>query len=159
MPEVFGRGFQLYPTANASILAALPSKFGVRHLTSGGCSCDLYRRPGQSVRGEKDEHLRRKYATLGWSESKIARAVAQSKAHKRSQIAVAGIRGDVIEYLKSLCEAAGALAVVVHFYSGDVETEQVSLKHGQPCAYDEFSTRASGLLEDEVLSTVFRRAE
>jgi len=159
LAEAFGRGFQLHPTANATILRAFPAKFAARLLTSGGCSCDLYSRPDQSVRAGNDDHLRRKYAKLGWSQSKIARAVAQSKAHKFSPVTFSGIRGDVIERLKSLGTTAGAVAVVAHWYDGEIEQERLSLTQGPQCGYDEFSARATKLLENEVLFTVFRRAE
>lgn len=40
--EVCGRGFQAYPTANASVRAAIPGHCEAHLITGGTCSCDLY---------------------------------------------------------------------------------------------------------------------
>lgn len=159
IPEAFGRGFQILPTANASVLSVLATEYTACLITCGMCSCDLYRRPHTSVAADSDEHLQRKYASRGWSQAKIARAVKQAKEHNRSAVTWSGLRGDVIERLRSLCEAAGAIAVVVHWYSGDVESERMSLKRSLVCECCEFEARASTLPEDEVLFVKSPRLE
>ena len=39
----------------------------------------------------------------------------------------------------------------MHWYSGQVETEPLSLKHAEPCNCAEIPARAANLPEDEVL--------
>jgi hypothetical protein len=156
MFDTFGPGFHLGPTANESVLSALPARYTARVLTSGGCSCDLYVRSGTADDANPSEHLRRKYAKRGWSDAKIARAVEQATQAK--PLTFSGLRKDVIEQLGTLCAAAGGVAVVVHWYTGDVERERFPLVV-QTCARDELPARAANLREDEVLAAAVRRAD
>src|SRR3954447_12403694 len=75
--EVFARGFQTRPAANASVAAVLPAGYAARLITSGMCSCDLYARPRGAAAPDPAAHLRRKYEERGWSEAKIKRALEQ----------------------------------------------------------------------------------
>jgi hypothetical protein len=149
--EVFG-GFQTRPTANASVIAALPETYEARLITRGMCSCDLYARPRAAEGSDPTPHLRRKYEKLGWSEAKIQRAIEQAMASApKSDRPISGFRPDVTECLDTLCRVAGSVALLVHWYNGDVETERLSL--GQPlrCDCDEVGARAQSLGEDQVL--------
>lgn len=150
--EVFGRGFQTHPTVNATVTEALPAGHEPRLVTSGMCSCDLYARPRAAEASDPTSHLRRKYEKLGWREAKIERAIKQSAAsaakHNRP---IAGLRDDVTERLVTLCRAACSVALLVHWYNGDVETERLTLHRSAPCKCEELVTRSQQLIEDEVL--------
>ena len=150
----FGRGFQTFPSANAAVSAALPEGYVARVLTSGMCSCDLYARPGGAVL------LRRKHEKRGWSEAKIVRAIKQAEAaQSKSQPPLSGVRADVVERLQRLCESGGGVALLVHWYDGDIETERFSPSHAASCRCDELPARARALSEDVVLVATTSRAD
>src|SRR5215207_3064519 len=77
---VFGETFEARPTANASVMAALPAGYDAWVVTNGTCSCDLYASlvSPPMTEDERQEQLRKKYARRGWSAAKIARAVEQA---------------------------------------------------------------------------------
>jgi hypothetical protein len=156
VPEVFGQGFKTSPTANRSISAALPAGYPARLITNGMCSCDLYASPRSETEADPEDHLRRKYAKLGWSDAKITRAVEQAKAKGSKNLHARGLRSDVVSRLQELCQSAGKVAVLVHWYHGDVETERLSLTRAQPCDCGELPSRATTLREGEVLIAVDR---
>lgn len=157
----FAHGFRTHNTTNPSITVHLPARFAARLLTTGMCSCDLYARPGAAEETDPTSHLRRRYEKRGWSEAKIQRAVEQSSASaanpKRNR-ARSGFRDDVIERLVALCHSAGSVAVVVHWYRGDVETERFAVRRVMPCGCDELFARAHALAEDELLVSATRAA-
>jgi hypothetical protein len=157
--EVFGPGFQTRPTGNQSVTEALPAGYEARVVTSGMCSCDLYARPRTQVDPDPDAHLRRKYKKLGWSEAKIQRAVDQAAGDSvKSTRPISGFRNDVAQSLRTLCRVAGSVAFLVHWYSGDIETERLPLSKAKRCDCAELSARTMELVEDEVLVAAARRA-
>lgn len=149
--QAFGRGFDLHQTANPTVVSAMPSAYALRVLTSGMCSCDLYAPPGTIERGDESDHLRRKYANRGWNEAKIGRAIEESKKGKTQVAAMPGLRSDVIERLQEICEAAGALALVMHWYHGDVESERLSIVRTRGCNCRDLRSCGASLREDELL--------
>jgi hypothetical protein len=155
----FGPGFQTFPSANAAVSAALPEGYVARVLTSGMCSCDLYSRPGGAAAASPEDHLRRKYEKRGWSEAKIVRALKQTEAQSKSHPRFAGVRADVVERLQRLCESGGGVALLVHWYNGDVDTERFSPSHAASCRCDELPARARALSEDVVLVATTSRAD
>jgi hypothetical protein len=159
VPDVFGRGFRTASTANPAVVAALPTDYAPTLVTNGHCSCDLYAAPRSETEPDLGDHLRKKYAKRGWSDSKIARALEQAKARDSKNLHARGIHRDVVSRLQELCRAAGSVAVVVHWYSGQVETEQLSLRQAKPCDCAELPARAAALCEDEVLVAASRRAD
>jgi hypothetical protein len=158
VPEVFGRGFHTSQTANPAVIAALPASHATMLVTNGHCSCDLYASPRSATEPDPEAHLRKKYAKRGWSKAKVMRAVEQAKASSSRSLHARGFIPDVAERLQALCKAAGTVAVVVHWYSGQVETEQLSLKHAEPCDCADLPARAADLPADEVLVATNRRA-
>lgn len=150
--ETFSGPFQTHTTANRSVIAAFPAGFAARLVTSGGCSCSLYARPNSSGEADRWAHLRRKKEAAGWSSAKIDRALQQIMARaSNSNRPESGLRGDVAERLATLCRVAASVAFVVHWYSGDVETEPLSLVPALPCHCDDLHRRAKLLVEDEVV--------
>ena len=156
--ETFGRGFQTFRSANPTVLAALPKGYVARVLTSGMCSCDLYARAGGAGAASPVDHLRRKYEKRGWNEAKIVRAIKQAEeAQSKSQRPTSGVRADVVEGLQKLCEMAGGVAMLVHWYNGDVDTEQLTLRRLASCRCDELPARARDLGENAVLVATVSR--
>ena len=70
-----------------------------------------------------------------------------------------GIRADVTDRLIALCRKTGKVALLVHWYKTDVETEQISLYRILRCACNELSSLARNLAEDEVLIAAVTRAD
>lgn len=119
--------FKPGPVANRSILSLLPQDYETFLLTSDGCSCGLYYPESASRPSSKSpERLRKKYAKKGWSEAKIQRAIESCDAAYSQREKEVGFSDDVIYALSGLAECVGRLAVFVHWYSGDVETEGVT---------------------------------
>jgi hypothetical protein len=150
--EVFARGFQTRPTANAGVTAVLPAGYAARLITSGMCSCDLYARPRDAGVPDPAAHLRRKYEKRGWSEAKIKRALEQVEVQpSKTNRATSGFRPDVLSAFEALCRAAGSVALLVHWYSGDIESERLPLGEPRRCKCDELAARAQSLVEDQIL--------
>lgn len=150
--DVFGRGFQSHPSDNPFVAAALPPGYAARFITRDGCSCGLYARRNDEPADDHTASLRRKYAKRGWSEAKITRAVGQVEARGwKSAPPTPGLRSDVVDRLQTLCQIAGRVALLVHWYSGDVQGEKLSPRRAQPCSCDQLPARAQELDEDELL--------
>ena len=150
--DEFQRGFVVLPTSNPAIRRALPGSFELRLLTSGMCSCDLYREPGSQFppRPSEDE-LRARFEKRGWSRAKIERAVSQSLARADGRLSFSGLRADVAARITALAQAEGPLALVVHFYSGAVETEAVPVSPGPRYRGTAFLTAAESLPVDTLV--------
>jgi hypothetical protein len=132
LEDAIPRGLAVHPVANPSILRMLPAGYRTFVLTSGSCSCDLYRAPTPAI-GATEDHaakLRRKYARRGWSEAKIQRALAQAAVRPEPEEPFVGLRPDVRQLLARLVEEIGELALVNHWYNGDVETEEFEVVQG-----------------------------
>jgi hypothetical protein len=142
--ESVPRGFALDRVANRSVLAKLPAHYRTYLLTTGGCSCALFSESASRVNVAAEDHatqLRRKYAKRGWSEAKVERAIAQaaSKLDINEQRFV-GLRSDACELLATFAERVGALAIVVHWYDGPLDTEKFAVAAGarvEPAALHE----------------------
>jgi hypothetical protein len=158
--EVFGRGFHTHATANPSVTAALPPGYAARLITSGTCSCDLYARPRSAQAPDPAVHLRRKYQKRGWSEAKIKGALEQAAVKEsKTNRATSGFRSDVLSGIEALCRAAGSAALLVHWYSGDIESERFPLGQPRRCKCDELAAQAQSLVEDELLIATAGRTD
>ena len=145
--EAFGPDLRIGPTANPSVLAALPYGFTAHLVTNGHCSCNLYGKPRSTADEQAAaQHLRQKYAKKGWSEAKFARAMAQVPRDR-----LFGLSADLVPRLQALCEVTGFVAVVVHWFSGGVEDESLTLTRGLAAGSADLPARAAALVEDEVL--------
>ena len=150
--DEFGRGFMLLPTSSASICRALPSAFKARLLTSGMCSCDLYVKPGIQPPETPTEELRTRYRKRGWSEVKIDRAVSQATAKSEIvQPAFSGLRADVAAGVVAVAQSEGSIALVVHWFSGDVETEGFAVSPGPRLRGADFYAAAESLPADTLV--------
>lgn len=114
--------------SNPSVAEAFGSDFALYSITDGGCSCRLYASPGaRSRRSRRSESLKKKYERLGWSEEKIARALASSNdaLEQNHHDDGPGLGADVAGYVASLAESFGEVQLIVHEYRGSFAEEVV----------------------------------
>jgi len=151
MTSAAPRGFAIGLVQNRSVLAQLPPEFRTYLLTSGMCSCALYRRRSKRTE-DPSEFLRRKYRKKGWSDSRIERAVEQaSKAKARNESPFVGLRADVATIVAEIAHQTGRVAVIVHFYNGDTEDEMLTLSTARSFAAFELLTSSFPFDEDELI--------
>ena len=145
------RGMQIAPTANASARAAAGPGRVPLLVTTGGCSCDWYKRPAESEsEAEADSKLAKakaRYERMGWSKAKIERALegmARSPQHDF------GLHPVVIDLLQAVTQDCGSAAVWVHEFSGDVEVESYAIARHERWARTEVAARSAMLATDTV---------
>lgn len=131
------RGFHIAPIENLSVLEQMGRGFRTYLLMSGGCSCSLFNEPrpeakeaGQTREHSRRERLRRKYEKMGWSAAKIDRALTQLPRGREGE-SFTGLRGDVQHFVGELALNVGEVAVVAHWYDGDVQETRLTLKPGR----------------------------
>lgn len=127
------RNVHVDAVANKSLLSQLPVGFCTFVLTRGGCSCDLYSEmTTQDVRRRHDAleaRLRRKYEKKGWSATKIQRAFTEASDHVQPIDAVpAGLDAAVQRLIGELAKDVGGVALLVHFYDGPVDSEDIAVR-------------------------------
>ena len=147
--------FHLSSTGNHTIVDSLRADEVAFVLTDGMCSCDLYCRPHAIE--DNEEKLRRKYAKpkykkLGWSEDKINRAIADSLRKPPGELT--GLRADLRWQLCNLAAEAGRVSLVVHFYSGGTETEEVPLKGKKVVRCEELQDDNYSVEEDMLVEII-----
>jgi len=115
------RGMQIAPTANASARAAAGPGRVPLLVTTGGCSCDWYKRPAESESeaASKLAKARARYERMGWSQAKIERALEGMTRSPRHDF---GLHPVVIELLQAVARDCGSAAVWVHDFSGEART-------------------------------------
>jgi hypothetical protein len=84
------------------------------------------------------------------AQSKIQRAIAESTAKRHKQL-FAGLRSDVRALLAAAAKETGELAIVVHFYSGPLETERFVVQKGRSITAEELETTGCEIGEDQLL--------
>lgn len=125
--------------------------------TLGHCDCD---EPLGALRGTRDdgEEMARKLARKGWSDNKIARAVAQ----KREQAMAAGgvqrrrAEDDLARWLAFVdavlaSAQVGELGLLLHFYRGGVADEEVTVRERRRVGLDEDRAALLHGMEHDVL--------
>ena len=145
------RGMHIAPTANASARAAAGPGRVPLLVTTGGCSCDWYKRPAESE-AESEAHskilkAKARYERMGWSKAKIERALegmARSPQHDF------GLHPVVIDLLQAVTQDCGSAAVWVHEFSGDVEVESYAIARHERWARTEVAARSAMLATDTV---------
>ena len=128
------RNLHLSESSNPSLRPHIPQNHVLFIVTSGGCSCDLF--AGEK---EEDEHektikkLRRKYKRKGWTESKIERAISQAISAK-----AVGLRDDVRYFLSDAFKQTKVMRIIIHWYNGGVETEDIQISGTQSISDSQF---------------------
>lgn len=149
LKATLGSSFRLSRSKNASIISNLQPNDAAFELTDGMCSCGLY----ASTDGGEDsaEKIRRKYSKpkykkRGWTEVKIERAIADSLLKPKKEFS--GLRPDLRSQLAGLASQTGRLALVVHYYSGAIDTEEVPTSQKNVVSCEELQTEDDTVAED-----------
>ena len=121
------KGLNSSAFSNPSVSKRLPKDYESVAIITAMCSCDLYSSPAKPDEKEKEkEALRRKYKKKGWSENKIQRALNDHE--KNLKVRRDGFRDDFFSWICDLSEKApNSLFILVHFYGGDLETEELNI--------------------------------
>jgi hypothetical protein len=119
-------GLSVRPSRNPSLRSVFPLSDHLFQVTSGHCSCDLVPRKTRPSVEQHRARLRAKYEQAGWSTGKIGRALADwEAAHERQRRARAEPHRQFLSLLRVLSSSPGGLRLVVHFYSGQFDTEAI----------------------------------
>ena len=111
---------------NASLRSVFPKEDRLFALTSGHCSCDLVIPSSQRSVEQQRSRLQARYQREGWSQAKIARALADwEAAHARQMVARTASGMQLYALLRALANKPGGLRVLIHFYSGRFDNEEV----------------------------------
>jgi hypothetical protein len=145
------RGLAALPCDNRSLQSQLPRDFSTFLLTSGGCSCDLFRRNSVELPSPDPERLRKRYEKRGWSAAKIERALKDASHSHRALSSFVGLRADVRDLLAELVARHGEVAVVVHFYHGDVDAERFEPLPKAHWSVAEMRSSDNAIREDEIV--------
>jgi hypothetical protein len=143
------RGMHIAPTANASARAAAGPGRVPLLVTTGGCSCDWYKRPAESESEAESKIAKAKarYERMGWSKAKIERALEGMSRPPRQDF---GLHPVVIDLLQAVTQDCGSAAVWVHEFSGDVEVESYAIARHERWARTEVAARSAMLATDTV---------
>ena len=150
--EHAARGMHIAPTANASARAAAGPGRVPLLVTTGGCSCDWYKRPAESESEAESKiaKARARYERMGWSKAKIERALEGMSRPPRQDF---GLHPVVIDLLQAVTQDCGSAAVWVHEFSGDVEVESYAIARHERWARTEVAARSAMLATDTVAET------
>ena len=142
------QGLHVQPVDNPALTRVFGPDRATFIVTSGHCACDLFHAAAARPRGEQ---LRRKYERKGWSKAKVDRAIESALAGEGRWGHSVGFRPDVRHWLASLPETVAEVAVVLHWFHGDLATEQFGASVGPTLTPEAFELRAV-VAEDEVVT-------
>ena len=147
--EHAARGMHIAPTANASARAAAGPGRVPLLVTTGGCSCDWYKRPAESESEAESKIAKAKarYERMGWSKAKIERALEGMSRPPRQDF---GLHPVVIDLLQAVTQDCGSAAIWVHEFSGDIEVEPYAIARHERWARTEVAARSAMLATDTV---------
>ena len=145
-------GFHIAPIANSSVLQQMGRGLRTYLLMSGGCSCSLFSKPPSDPNDghSKQDRRRYKYEKMGWSAAKIERALTQ-RAKDREVEEFDGLRGGVQRFLGDLATNVVQLAVLVHWYDGDVQEARFTCKQGEVVSPDRLLEERLRIVADEII--------
>lgn len=147
--------FRLSRSENPSIKARLKPQDVSFAMTDGMCACDLFRKPQQLESENREEKLRRKYSKpkykkLGWTEAKIERAIANILSKPTNEVS-SGLRADLRWQLCDLVADVGRVSILVHFYSGDTETDEVLIELKKTITCEDLRDDDGSVVEDSLV--------
>jgi hypothetical protein len=137
-------GFEVRGTSNSAVRAAFPKNDVVSVITRGGCSCDIC---GEPTPAFDEDAERAKYQKKNWSPAKIERAILGKRPLERPVFA--SFRDSFVQVL----HASGAARLLAHSFSGDVETEDVTVRGSRPLPLDQY-LQDGGAYEVDVIHNV-----
>lgn len=141
------RQLAISPTTNPSALAAAAADRVPLLVTGGGCSCAWYQRPAAADAPSKLARARARYEKLGWSDSKIERAIA---AMHRAPQPDEGLHPAIRDLLRTIVTAHGPAAVWVHDFSGNVELEPYTITRHEQWSSASLADSAATLYPDVI---------
>ena len=147
VPKDFRRQIHFAEHRNRSVTEHTPNDWISFTATSGGCSCDFYR-AADDTREDRSK-LEKRYRKKGWSDAKIRRAL---DSQKDAPIVSAGLRDDILDLVTDLATAHGEIRLSLHWYSGDVETEDFSLSEVGCVSLNDFQHDTSTLRDETTLT-------
>jgi hypothetical protein len=145
------RGVVAAPASDSAVAARVGERYDTLFITSGGCSCDLFRGARDGQPGRDPEAMRRKYQKLGWSAAKIERALASNASHGSSTRRFLGLRADVRDWMACVAERVGEVVVIAHWFGGSVD-EAFDVAPGPSVSPRDFRTGNPPVKPDELTS-------
>jgi hypothetical protein len=149
--------YTLSRSDNPSIRGNLKPQDVLFVIASGMCACDLFSRPQMVESENREERLRRKYSKpkykkLGWTEARIERVIADSLSKPTNEFS--GLRADLRWQLCDLAEDVGRVSIVVHFYSGDTETDEVPINWKKAITCEDLRDNDESVVEDTLVEVI-----
>jgi hypothetical protein len=138
---------------NPSLRSVFPKADQLFELFCGQCSCHLVIRSKQRSAEEHRARLQALYERRGWSQSKIARALAESEsAHVRQLVEQAAPGAQCCELLRALAAKPGGLRVLIHFYAGQFDNEAIQISGRVSVPVDQLVD--AGVIPEDMLAEI-----
>ena len=138
--------FAALPNKNISIAKHLSYNDLAYNIIVGMCSCGLYDKP-QNYADEINK-FRQKYESNGWSKKKIERALLEKFAIRNNQNE--SLRRELGKCLYKIAARTGHILLIVHWYTGSIETEVISIKGKVTKNREEVLNYAENIAEDVI---------
>lgn len=146
VPKEYRRKVHFVKQTNRSVTKFTPTDWISFIAISGGCSCDFYRTPHDTT--ENRSNQLQKYQKRGWSEAKIQRTLESQKVPPTR---CAGLRDDIRDLVTNLTNELGEIRLFLHWYSGDVETEDFALNDAGRISLEDFRRDTTALREETTI--------
>ncbi len=120
--------YSIVRTTNPSLIKMLPENSKAYVVIVGDCSCDLYSKPKDpeiELNKIRKKYRSTKFRKAGWTEAKLERAISDSIASLKPR--KNGLRPSLRNALCDIAAQAKGLSLMVHWYSGGVETESIDI--------------------------------
>jgi hypothetical protein len=116
------------PSTNPSVRSLFPKTDRLFEVTHGGCSCDVVASRQEPDSEGRRARLRAGYERKGWSDAKIARALAESDSRHHRRVSQRHDPGaHFIRLVHTLAGRPGGVRVLIHFYSGRFDSEEIAV--------------------------------
>jgi hypothetical protein len=147
--------FTLLPSENPSIASYLKPQDISFLITNGMCACDLFAKSHLIENSEeklRQKYSKPKYKKLGWTEAKIERAITDSLSKPSKDFS--GLREDLRWSLCDLVSETKRAVIMIHFYSGNVETEEVPITEKKIVTCEDLQNNDESVEEDALIEVV-----
>ena len=131
--------------------------FIVSAAMSGGCSCGMFPETTGENENRHVTRLRRKYERMGWSSTKIERALADAERAAKSRRGQP-LSTEVFGYLRRLVERCGELRLICHAHDGLFASETFKVHGPIHLAAEELVNDGIKLLRDHLYIVVESKA-
>ena len=147
------RGFDARPACNPHVRAALPAGSTMLDVTRDGCSCAFYApEPAAHRASRADAAAAARYRKRGWSEAKIARALAASEAAAAHKAAASPSGGtQFAEAVGEIARETTSIMLFAHGYTERFESEPVVSVGRLEMTIEDFVRDGGAFPEDTVV--------